>query len=1119
MAYTLSGTAAINSSNIITLCDYNSNYEVQRMGTLVSSKNPAENFAWYYRFFMTPIQTAALKVNPAWPADSNASQYIQPTHSNVMIFTSTFGDSNESYNFDLDLQTAVLTVQHVKLGESNETYFNKRIDNTCELNTWNQFEVIVRNDQLNLKINEVEIFQHECDKPFCFSFDTGGFTLKTLQSGRYSAQVKVRDFYVEPVIVMTNSVEFNQSIYATRYLNVNYDDILFKPIYVGQDINSNSAARCVYPLYFEDGNNIYMSHVDPVLKHPLSNMTANTQYGYVASASSSNSIANYAFDSSNERVWSSLSNYSSNLGAYTSNQVTVVDGSNYPGEWIQLQLPYSMYMYEYAMKPSSNFYATSSPSTFYLVGSSNNADWILLDAQSNLTWTSNAKSFNYVPTEKYDSYRFIISKVGNPNLSNLALTSNISAMVNEITLSGIKEKVVASIATDKANERLTLACSNEILLDSYITSTNNMRAWSVTCDDNMYVNKITTTGEYDLMLFSPAWLTMTGMNKVRMATRSNVEVTASNMITLAASNIVLTACNISASNLAVSNLVVNGTTITNNNYITNNSNLVVINSTSNITITSTSNMSFTTTNYTINAINTQINPSGSNTYISSKFSFERLGAPYTFTSYSETTGQLLGTYTYYKPVSAFQVAPPGPYGDTYSMMCCTNSQSGNGAFYNIPSPQFVGMQTGYATEVSEFTYSMYYGNPAVIWGSNATLDFIMKSSSIAVESGAKCASLSTGGLSVAGNVLSGGQVEGKSIKINGTSSTGTPDTYASLSIGNSNYLSIEAYGYTPTNKRHIILNPVGSNVGIGTTSPAYKLDVNGDTIGNWFRSRGTNGWYSETYGGGWFMQDTTWIRAVANKNVWTNGSICCGTSMGVGNSSPAYTLDVSGDIRATGYIRPSAGSGNNGIIFPNDPGGGSGDIAYIKYYARSGEAMTLEIGVPNDGDDHIYLNPGGNVGIGTNAPGYKLDVNGNARVTGNLYVQTIPFGDRRNMQWDDTNGLLYYDNSSQRYKCNIQNLNEDFHKILELTPKTYNRPASFCPEGADVQDYTSRLEVGFIAEQVESLGLENILYRDKEGRPDGINYIKMAACYYQPLIKELFERVKSLEQQLANITL
>ena len=53
----------------------------------------------------------------------------------------------------------------------------------------------------------------------------------------------------------------------------------------------------------------------------------------------------------------------------------------------------------------------------------------------------------------------------------------------------------------------------------------------------------------------------------------------------------------------------------------------------------------------------------------------------------------------------------------------------------------------------------------------------------------------------------------------------------------------------------------GTNVGIGTATPAYKLDVTGDLQANgWLRTVGDKGWYSQTWGGGFAMSDATWIR-------------------------------------------------------------------------------------------------------------------------------------------------------------------------------------------------------------------------------------------------------------------
>ena len=98
-------------------------------------------------------------------------------------------------------------------------------------------------------------------------------------------------------------------------------------------------------------------------------------------------------------------------------------------------------------------------------------------------------------------------------------------------------------------------------------------------------------------------------------------------------------------------------------------------------------------------------------------------------------------------------------------------------------------------------------------------------------------------------------------------------------------------------------------------------------------------------------------------------------NVGVNNASPQVSLDVTGDVRASGVLRPSAGP-DGGIRFPDDAFGGGGDRAYLRWVTRADESTTFEMRVENDSDDHIALIPSGNVGIGTNAPAYKLDVQG-----------------------------------------------------------------------------------------------------------------------------------------------
>ncbi len=47
------------------------------------------------------------------------------------------------------------------------------------------------------------------------------------------------------------------------------------------------------------------------------------------------------------------------------------------------------------------------------------------------------------------------------------------------------------------------------------------------------------------------------------------------------------------------------------------------------------------------------------------------------------------------------------------------------------------------------------------------------------------------------------------------------------------------------------------------TSPTFSTAY----TSNWFRSSGSTGWYSQTYGGGIYMTDATWIRAYGNKGI------------------------------------------------------------------------------------------------------------------------------------------------------------------------------------------------------------------------------------------------------------
>ena len=65
------------------------------------------------------------------------------------------------------------------------------------------------------------------------------------------------------------------------------------------------------------------------------------------------------------------------------------------------------------------------------------------------------------------------------------------------------------------------------------------------------------------------------------------------------------------------------------------------------------------------------------------------------------------------------------------------------------------------------------------------------------------------------------------------------------------------------------------NVGIGRTPTSYKLEVEGDilAVNSWIRTTGAVGWYSDTYGGGINMTDSTYVRVYNGKSFYVPANI------------------------------------------------------------------------------------------------------------------------------------------------------------------------------------------------------------------------------------------------------
>lgn len=115
-----------------------------------------------------------------------------------------------------------------------------------------------------------------------------------------------------------------------------------------------------------------------------------------------------------------------------------------------------------------------------------------------------------------------------------------------------------------------------------------------------------------------------------------------------------------------------------------------------------------------------------------------------------------------------------------------------------------------------------------------------------------------------------------------------------------------------------------ANIAVSTAS-STSTQPTFDTCytSNWFRSTGSTGWCSQTYGGGWYMTDSKWIRTYGSKSVYqdtgqirTDGYLVTNGGITVGDTSPnngTYKSHVTGNSWSSGYIRAGAGFYHNSV--------------------------------------------------------------------------------------------------------------------------------------------------------------------------------------------------------------
>ena len=266
---------------------------------------------------------------------------------------------------------------------------------------------------------------------------------------------------------------------------------------------------------------------------------------------------------------------------------------------------------------------------------------------------------------------------------------------------------------------------------------------------------------------------------------------------------------------------------------------------------------------------------------------------------------------------------------------------------------------------------------------------------------------------------------------------------------------------------------------IGTTADIYSA--------GWIRAGGTNGFYCESYGGGWHMTDSTWIRAYNNKQIYTAST----------SPDAIHTLggiNAQGRIYSGSYVELHGGLVCAGV---GNSGGASGFNVYGSFYGNASHGgieigasdNVLGIGVHSNDSWYIWWTNSGSIGSSSNKS-YIFSYNGSSW---NFTGSVVASGE-----------VTAY--SDARLKSNIHTL--DYRG--RLIPRHY------------VKD--GKQSIGFIAQEVQSLYPELVLGQDKNRPYLSLNYNGCTAVLSAQLnhvedeVTMLKNKVRELEIKVSVLT-
>ena len=219
---------------------------------------------------------------------------------------------------------------------------------------------------------------------------------------------------------------------------------------------------------------------------------------------------------------------------------------------------------------------------------------------------------------------------------------------------------------------------------------------------------------------------------------------------------------------------------------------------------------------------------------------------------------------------------------------------------------------------------------------------------------------------------------------------------------------------------------------------------------------------------------------------------------------PQVVLDQDGNLSSLILgAAPLQGGGPAGFVGIAGPGGGgaTATLAISTYSELHQLAPNVQVTATDQGDYSAVLafnmQVPGTQGQGPFQTVLQLLPNGGIQMP---HLQQ-PAGGTVDLVIDG-NGNVTPQNSSARFKEDIQPLQDNFHKVLLLEPRAF------------AYKDTGARGIGYTAEEVDAADLHNLVAYDDEGKPLGVHY-KMLSIYLLELLKELRATVDEVQAEVA----